>query len=332
MSGSLLKMFDHVRGLGSVLLHRSLQLGSTSEDWHDFADEYRLFEAVFCLIYRKASVLTGTDLCRNGRPRTPAGSQWSLKRSETSQVSGLICIVRRIPPVMCYIDDLKAGKSSVNPSADTREAIDSLLYVLMELERWSADFLRQSASTVLESDAYVHGYEDLEFPNFEVASAWNFWLSFKAHALESYVSLLEMTGSSHQDCETSELCNLADGSSGSYCDTACKDIMDACVGLLATVQLLIRSMPSLLEANVGYVGRSFVAFPLETVRLVLLREVERNPGLFLTTTLQSTGESPDERSQIILEGLACCAKIAEKAKTMRCALFTDHSSGDLSEG
>ncbi len=328
VSVSLPRMFDHVRGLGSVLVHRSLQSGSIPREWHDLTDEYRLLETVFCLTYREPSVLTGTNIGRYGRASTDANSKWDPEPPETSQIGGLVFIARHIPPVMAHIDCLKAPRSSFLPLLDgTREAIHSLLCILTQLEHWSVEFLRQSASTILESEAYTCGRGNLEFPGLEVASAWNFWLSFKAHALENYVSLLETTGSPQQGHDTFEHCDFGEDSSGAQSNASYKGITAARSELLATVQLLIRSMPYLLEADLGYIGKSFIAFPLETVRLVLRNELERGPCMLSTTTLQPMTDSTDERLHTISEGLASCAEIAEKAKDMRCALFSDHWPG-----
>ncbi|KAJ9608114.1 hypothetical protein H2200_007102 [Cladophialophora chaetospira] len=322
VNGSMARMFEYVRGIGSVLVHHLLQPDSVSRDWQALADEYRLLEIVFCLIYRKPSILAGTSLFRRGSTNAPAVQSHDLKHSKSSQLDELVFIARHIPPIMCYLDDVKACKPSRDQvPEEMHSARDCLSYVMTELERWSVSFLDRHARAVVQSDPYILGHGDLDFPGLEVASTWTFWLSFKVHALESYISILQIPESSQHD--NSERYACENNSSDARTDSYNKGIKDAREDLLETIQLLIRSMPYLLEADIGYIGRSFVAFPLETIRVALLHELERSPRVSPGAVEPSVPPPADGRMPSIMAALTSCSQIAKRAKAMSCALFSD---------
>ncbi|KIW73710.1 hypothetical protein PV04_01806 [Phialophora macrospora] len=324
VSGCMPRIFDQVRGLGSVFVHRLLQSGSIPDDWRYLMEEYRLFEIVFCLIYRRSSVLTGTGLCKSGRVPGDVGNRRNAKKPWESKFGELVFLARHIPPIMNYIDDSRAAEAICNQAPERMcETMESASFVVNGLQRWCTDFLAREGRDFANSDTYVRGHGDFDFPDFQVASAWIFWLSFKVHALECYISIVDIVHMSRQNHEISELYKNASNSEGIQLSSFCKCMLGARLELMETVELLIRSLPYLLQANVGYVGRCFVGFPLETVRVALLHEFERESSVPVAAGVPSPSIAADGAKRSILQGLLSCAQIMEKAKAMKCALFSD---------
>ncbi|OCT53342.1 hypothetical protein CLCR_10005 [Cladophialophora carrionii] len=324
VSGCMSRIFDQVRGLGSVYVHQLLQSGSMPKDWRYLMEEYRLFEIIFCLIYRRPSVLTGTGLCRSARQRNDVSHRRNASDPGNSQFGELVFLARHIPPIMNHIDESMVGDALRNRAAEQLHAtMETVSFVLEELRKWCTEFLARDGRAFAESEAYVCGCGDFDFPDFQVASAWIFWLSFKIHALESYLSVVDIIQSSRQNHEISDLCGHRSNTSSTRVSQFCKGMLGARSELLEAVQLLIRSLPYLLQANVGYVGRSFVAFPLETARVALLHELQRESSVPSPADVLSPSISAGEPTQGILQGLASCARTMENAKAMKCALFSD---------
>jgi hypothetical protein len=323
VSRCMSRIFDQVRGLGSVYVHQLLQSGSIPGDWRYLMEEYRLFEIIFCLTYRRPSVLTGTGLCR-GRVTGHIGNGQLAKEPGEGQFGELVFLARHIPAIMNYIDASCAADAISNQAGERlHETVETVSFVVEGLQRWCTGFLAREGRAFGESEAYVCGHGNLDFPDFQVASAWTFWLSFKIHALECYISVVDIIHSSRQTHEISGLCGHGTNFEEIQLSSFCKGMLGARLELMTTVELLIRSLPYLLEANVGYIGRSFVAFPLETARVALLHELERVSRVPVAAGVLSPSICVDGPKRTILQGLVSCAQIMEKAKAMKCALFSD---------
>jgi len=211
-------------------------------------------------------------------------------------------------------------------SSEMYGRMETLLDVLDGLGRWSDDFLARGAKTVAESEAYTSGQGTLDFPDFDVASAWVFWLGFKIHALECYISVLDIVQHSERVSEASESDDSPNDKRDGQPDTFERGRRQARSEILETVQLVIRSVPYFLEAKVGLIGRSFVAFPLETARVALLHEYERETNHPISTPLPHIDKpetAANMKTQTILQALGSCEDVASRAKSIGCALFSD---------
>lgn len=316
-SGSLTKMFTHVRGLGSLLLRQSLQLETVPEEWYDFMEEYELMELTLCLIYRQSPVLTGAKLGKAVRRRYHAVGELTTPRSMTGQLQELVHICRPLLPIMEYVDDADLLS---NPNLERlKQSLDSISHITTGMQQWAHKFLARDASQVVGSEAYTSGHGELDFPGLEVAAAWLFWLCFKAHTLETHISVIEQIQSHQQKNVRSDDANQSHDSQPSNLDTELTLVRSE---LLDTLHLLMRSTPYFLKANIGLIGQSFVCFPLETARVAFLHELHRetSPSSSDTESVLST-----EKMKSLLQGLKACKRLAEKASDMRCALFTDPS-------
>ncbi|KIW96332.1 uncharacterized protein Z519_03401 [Cladophialophora bantiana CBS 173.52] len=320
VSKSMPDLLRHVRGLGSLLVHRFLQSQSMPEEMYDLVEEYRLFETVFCLINRQQSVLVGTSLCREAKdPSKP-----DLGNCHMSPFSKLVHLARHVPPIMVYLDELKTRPATSDQELGRiSESLETLSEVKTGLETWSEDFLRNDTHSVMKSTAYISGHGDLESPSLDVVAAWTFYLSFKVYALETYISLLEYMTSIQSSATKVEPCEDRCGTIDAQLNSPHEKIILSRSELLETAKLLLRSLPYFSASSLGYIGRSLVAFPLETVKRAFLHEFERQSRLRLTASEIPHLNFVDYRTHDIVQGLAAWKRIAANAKASGCALFSD---------
>ncbi|KIW24970.1 uncharacterized protein PV07_10646 [Cladophialophora immunda] len=318
VGGSLLDLNRHVRGLGCLLVHRFLESKSMPDDVYDLLEEYRLFELVFCFISRQKSVLTGTPLATEAISTDGR----DLGNQHMSQISRLVRCAGSVPPIMVYVDRLKSGTlTGERELARMSKFLKTLSCTTTGLQIWCEDFLANDARSVAESSNYTSGHGDLAFPNLEVLTAWTYYLSFKMHTLETCISLLEhatLTQSSLREVEYVE-----DSTKCIQSSETDEEVILLRSDLLETTKLLLRSLPYFSETSLGYIGRSLVAFPLETAKRTLLHEFERRSSLTLAGSEAACVDSSDHTVQDIIEGIAALKLMATSAKASGCALFSD---------
>ncbi|OAL25809.1 hypothetical protein AYO20_10364 [Fonsecaea nubica] len=318
-SGSLHAISRHVRGLGCLLVHHFLVSKSMPEEMFDLLEEYRLFEIVFCLINRQQSVLTGTTL---GREATYHNSS-DFGNCHISSFSRLVDLTGNIPPIMVYVDNLKSRTGLGERELDRLHGfLKTLFDTTNEFQTWSEDFLANDARSVAETAAYISGDGDLTFPNLEVVVAWAYYLSFKIHTLDTYISVIEHVTLIQQSLTNIE---FAVDSPDTHDAQSCN--MSEKIGLLRSelvdsTKLLLRSLPYFSESSLGYIGRSLVAFPLETAKRALTQEFERRSGLTLPASDIVLLNLSDNWAEDIIDGLAVCKQIATNAIASGCALFS----------
>ncbi|KIY00293.1 uncharacterized protein Z520_03978 [Fonsecaea multimorphosa CBS 102226] len=318
VSGSLPGMSRHVRGLGCLLISHFLEAKSMPQDISDILEEYRLLEMVFCLINRQPSVLSGTTLSKEAkRPDNP-----DLGDSHMSQLTKLVHIAGEIPPIMVYVDGLNSGTVISDQEVGRLSTfLETLSYTTTELQTWAEDFLANDAHSVAESLVCTSRNSDLTLPNLEVLTPWTFYLSIKICALETYISMLEHDISirSSPEVETvDEACSTNDFQlSGSH-----EKILLLRSEVLETTRLLLRSVPYFSQPSLGYIGRSLVAFPLETTKRALLHEFERRAGQALAASEIAGVNFSYDGAQDIIQDLIVWKEIATSAKASGCALFS----------
>lgn len=322
VNASLPDTFRHVRGLGSLLVHQAGASDLVPGVLFDLVEEYRLLEVVFCLIYREESVLAASNLCRVPK----AGEKQVAAPERMCNFSSLIYIARHLPPIMVRLDEQKAIPGARNQSLrEFRLLLQRLSDVLRRLEEWCDDFLTLHAQPVVQSPAYVSGYGELDFPNLELASTWTYCLSFKLLTLDTYIDIHSQINSRLPSQENS---NSFEGVSGclrsdSFPKIGKDELSNARTKLLSLAQLLTRSLQYFFVADVGFIGRSLVVFPLETARLAFVHEFERESNSPLYAPGVNHSNFMNQRSQEIGDGLMVCKSFQTKANALKLPLFSN---------
>ena len=324
VNGSLPDMFRHIRGLGSLLLHQIRTLAAVPQVLCDLVQEYRLLEICFCINYRQLSVLEGLN-----RDMMKARNLKGSDSAETpSYMQSLLDIGHCIPPVMVRLDNLESRNGPRTFMQRFQEIINTLDNIIEELEKWSSEFLTGCGASVQGFEFWFPNSNSMDFPSLDVATVWTFSLSFKIHALETYISAINV-------CMSSESASLT--SSGWSLDAkvpqtkfGSKSISQGRREILTAAHLLSRSLPYFFKANVGVIGRSLSVFPLESARLALANELERCLSPDPHGESHHDSNLMHQRSQEIVKALSICKSSGLKAKESGLPLFSENwSSGHI---
>ncbi|OAP57954.1 hypothetical protein AYL99_07044 [Fonsecaea erecta] len=321
VGGSLSDMSRLVRGLGSLLVHHFLESNSMQEDIFDLMEEYRLFEMVFCLVNRQKSVLSGTILGRE--EKCLDNPDPDLGNCRMSLLTKLVHIGACIPPIMVYADRLKSTTvTSDKEHGPMGKFLKTLSSAATELQLWRQDFLANETPPVMGSLTYTSEYNNPEFQNLEIVTAWTYYLSIKIHTLETYAFMLEHATLIQPSSTNIEAAEEGYGMIDVQLSSPDEKIILLRSELLDTTRLLLRSMPYFSDASLGHIGRSLIAFPLETVKRALLGELERRSSLACVESEIASLKFSGHQAQDIIQDLVVWREIATNAKASGCALFS----------
>jgi hypothetical protein len=318
---SLSDMFRHVRGIGSLILHRIYSQGPVSEILSHLIEEYRMLEICFSLAYRRTSALKA--------PKGSAVVANSSRLAEEVQVShlgGLLDIGDRIPPVIVQLDSLISTSVIDQSLPQLYNILKELSDIIAHVEVWYSGFLARYGPVIMQSTISSSVSDNLDFPSLEVAAAWVYSLSFKLYALNTYIST----------CTQVSLFAPAYGSFSIFQDNlkAKNDQHNFDHGFIThlrtkvfnTAHLLSRSLPYFFEARIGITGRSLAVFPLAAAKDAFKQEMGRcsNADRIVDAIHHHEGvpNVRQQRSHEIAQALLFCESLELKAKSFGLPLFS----------
>lgn len=321
VNSSLANMSRHVGGIGSLLLHQLRTAGLLPTVMYDLVEEYRLLDISFCLIYRRQMILTGSfkSIRDAGRVRV------LVAQSRIRYLGGLLDIAYRIPPTMVELDELKARGCDQHSSSQLQNILECASDVVELLDKWTTSFLAQQGRPLGQSSAFLSETDAFAFPNLEIAATWVYSLTFKMHALDTYISALaelmhcrtlydsSMSSKNPRDAGEDEIVQSDD------------NLFQASSDLLATTRLLGRSVPYFLEAKIGMIGRSLIVTPLESARITLLHEFQRFSNRTSDSSNPSDRDTTPQNLKEVLRMMSLYKDLEVKARLLGLPLFSEQT-------